>query len=255
MKTAIIIGTAGSGKTSLTYALSVYLEEKNEDYAIINLDPGIRDNTLPYAPDIDIRDYVRVEEIMAQYDLGPNGALIASMDLILNYVMEIREQVKDLAPDVLLIDTPGQMEIFAYRPTGPTIIDTLLSIEGTRKAVVFIFDPFLCTVSPGSLLSILLLSESVYWRFELPMVHVLSKIDLFPTEEIDKILELARAPAKIIVQEEQFFKSKIEKSPLITTILQNDIILRKELIPISATTGDGLFDLYMMLLNVWSETG
>ena len=255
MQTAIIVGTAGSGKTALTYALAVYLEDKNEDFAILNLDPGVKDSTLPYSPDLDIRNYVKVEDIMTKYDLGPNGALIASMDLILNYIDEIREQIKDFSPDILLVDTPGQMEIFAYRPTGPMLLNTMLDIADNRKAIVFIFDPFLCSTSPGSMLSTLLLAESVYWRFEIPIVHVLSKIDIFPSEDIRKILELAENPAKLLVYENEFFKDKIEKSPLLATMLQNEEILRKELIPVSSATGDGIFELYTHLLNVWSETG
>lgn len=252
---AIIIGTAGSGKTALTHALSLYLEEKGEDFCILNLDPGVKDDSLPYTPDINVRDFVRVEDVMSYYDLGPNGAFIASMDLVLNHVEDLREQINDFSPDILLIDTPGQMEIFAYRPTGSILLNRLLDFPDIRKALVFIFDPFLCQVSPGTLLSTLLLAESVYWRFELPMVHVLSKIDLFESEIIDEIINLAKNPSKILVSEETFAIKHIEKSPLISTLLEKDEILRKELIPASSITGDGIFDIYSNLLNAWSETG
>lgn len=247
------MGTAGSGKTALVHALSAYLEEKNEDFAILNLDPGIRDNALPYTPDIDIRDYVSVEKVMSTYDLGPNGALIASMDLIINYVQKLREDIDSISPDILLVDTPGQMEIFAHRHTGKIVIDNLLSYPDNRLSIVFIFDPFLCYASPGSFLSMLLLAESVYWRFEAPVLHVLSKIDMFDPEFVEQIIDLARNPSKILVKEDLLMQ-RAEKSPLLAAILENDEILRRELIPISSLTGEGIFDLYSNLLNVWSET-
>lgn len=255
MKIAIITGTAGSGKTALTHALSIYLEEKNEDYAILNLDPGVKDDSLPYNPDINIRDYLRVEEIMVQYDLGPNGAFIATMDLVINYLSEIKTQIVDLSPDFLIIDTPGQLEVFAYRSTGSIIVNNITDIPDARRAIVFIFDPFLCRVSPGTLLSSLLLAESIYWRFELPIVHALTKIDLFSDEEIDTLLDLLEHPSKILEKEKTFLSRHLEKSPLLSILVNQENILGKKLIPVSSITGDGIMDLYSNLLNVWSETG
>ncbi len=254
MKIAIIVGTAGSGKTALTHALSIYLEEKGEDYAVLNLDPGVKDDSLPYYPDINIRDYIRVEDIMNRYDLGPNGAFIATMDLIVNYLNDIRNQIMDLAPDYLLIDTPGQMEVFAYRSTGSVVIDNITNFPDSRKALVFIFDPFLCKVSPGTLISTLLLSESIYWRFELPIINALSKIDLLDENEINEIIELATHPSRIIEKESSFLSRYLEKSPLISVLVDREDVLGKKLIPVSSVTGEGIFDLFSNLLNVWSET-
>ncbi len=254
MKIAVITGTAGSGKTALTHALSVYLEEKNEDYAILNLDPGVKDDSLPYSPDINIRDYIRVEEIMVRYDLGPNGAFIATMDLVANYLGELRQQIIDLSPDYLIIDTPGQMEVFAYRATGSVIIDRITDFPESRKAIVFIFDPFLCHVSPGTLISTLLLAESVYWRFELPIVYVLTKIDLLEETEVNEILDLSEHPSKIFEKSKSFVSRHIEKAPLLSILLNQEEILGKKLIPVSSVTGEGIIDLFSNLLNAWSET-
>lgn len=254
MKIAVITGTAGSGKTALTYALSIYLEEKNEDYAIMNLDPGVKEDSLPYSPDINIRDYLRVEEVMIKYDLGPNGAFIATMDLVVNYLSELRQQIIDLSPDYLIIDTPGQMEVFAYRATGSVIIDHITNFPDAKKAVVFIFDPFLCRVSPGALISVLLLAESIYWRFELPIIYVLTKIDLLDEIEIKEILDLSEHPSKIIEKEKSFMTRHIEKAPLLSILINQEETLGKRLIPVSSVTGEGIFDLYSNLLNAWSET-
>ena len=60
MNVAFIIGTAGSGKSLLSAAFADWLRIAKQDVAIVNLDPGVL--KLPYTPDIDIRDYVRIEE-------------------------------------------------------------------------------------------------------------------------------------------------------------------------------------------------
>ncbi|MGQ4892334.1 MAG: ATP/GTP-binding protein [Candidatus Njordarchaeia archaeon] len=247
------LGTAGSGKSALTKSLGDYLDDKGEDFAIINLDPGTLDENIPYDPDINIRKYIKAEEIMASYKLGPNGAMIASMDLMTRYIENLRKEITDIDPEYLLIDTPGQMEIFAYRPIGSLLLKSILSIPDTKTSIVFIFDPYLCTISPNTLLSIIFLSISVFWRFGLPQINVLSKIDLFDEEIINSIIEQIRDPIKIF--------DRINEYPLrdeslgLIDLLKIENLFKIDIIPVSALTGDGMIDLFSELLNSWSETG
>jgi molybdopterin-guanine dinucleotide biosynthesis protein len=46
------VGTAGSGKTTLTGAFGRHLEENGYSVAYVNLDTGVK--TLPYSPDMDL---------------------------------------------------------------------------------------------------------------------------------------------------------------------------------------------------------
>ena len=87
MNILFVVGTAGSGKSLLSSALREWLESNGWSAAIINLDPGA--DKLPYSPDVDFRDYVRVEDVMRQYNLGPNGALVLSVDILASRVDEI----------------------------------------------------------------------------------------------------------------------------------------------------------------------
>ncbi|HKZ63876.1 MAG TPA: ATP/GTP-binding protein, partial [Thermoplasmata archaeon] len=68
------IGTAGSGKTALTQAFRVWMESQGLDALQVNMDPGV--DSLPYEPAVDIRDWIRLDEIMRERGLGPNGAQI-----------------------------------------------------------------------------------------------------------------------------------------------------------------------------------
>lgn len=46
---------------------------------VINLDPAVM--TLPYGANIDIRDTVKYKEVMKQFNLGPNGGILTSLNL------------------------------------------------------------------------------------------------------------------------------------------------------------------------------
>jgi len=118
-----IIGTAGSGKSRLTAAFNDWLKMSKQDVAIINLDPGV--SSLPYQPDVDVRDYVNVDNLMDEYRLGPNGALIMASDLVADEIEKISKEVEELRSDIVLVDTSGQMELFAFRASGPYIVSEL----------------------------------------------------------------------------------------------------------------------------------
>ena len=254
LKVAIMIGTAGSGKTALTESLAFYINRKGEDVCILNLDPGVLSEELPYDPDIDVREFVRAEEIMKKYRLGPNGALIASMDLLLEHIHELRDRIREMDPEILLVDTPGQMEIFAYRLSGQAILREILNFPDTKVGLIYLLDPYLCTISPNTIMSVLLLASSIYWRFLIPTIYALTKIDLFDNRDINRLVEIIKAPSKIMDFMGDFPLGN-EAAPWLSVITENEEILSKEIIPISAVTGEGMIDLYSELLNIWSETG
>lgn len=56
---------------------------------VINLDPAVL--TLPFAANIDIRDTVRYKEVMKQFNLGPNGGILTSLNLFATKFDEVRQ--------------------------------------------------------------------------------------------------------------------------------------------------------------------
>ncbi|MFX0032047.1 MAG: ATP/GTP-binding protein [Candidatus Hodarchaeota archaeon] len=181
------MGTAGSGKSNLTGQLKDYIINRDpEIYAItLNLDPGVK--VLPYAPDIDIRDYIVLEEVMTEYGLGPNGAMILSSDLMVNYLDEIKDEIDEYNPDWIFVDTAGQLELFAFRDTGPLIASSL-GFGSIQRAVSFLFDSNL-VLRPNGFISTLLLAASVQFRFrKISQVNLLSKVDLLSEEQIEMIV-------------------------------------------------------------------
>jgi len=167
-----VTGTAGSGKSLLTSRLIEWYSSNNAYAVAMNLDPGAV--SLPYEPAVDVRDHIDFDTIMNSYSLGPNGALIMASDMIATKLNDIQNEVDEVNPDYVIIDTPGQLELFAYRASGPFFVSNL-SCE--NKAAIFVFDGMLVS-SPTNFISIALLATSIRLRLRIPQVNILSKIDM-----------------------------------------------------------------------------
>jgi GTPase SAR1 family protein len=234
MPIAFIIGTAGSGKSLFTATLSEWLKMSKQDVAIVNLDPGAL--KLPYSPDVDVRNYVDVGEIMEKYGLGPNGALIMAADLIADEIDNITEDIEAANADLVLVDTPGQMELFAFRASGPYIVNELTK---DPKTIIYLFDAVF-SINPLNYVSNMFLSAAVYNRFFQPQIHLLSKCDLLPENEVEKIAEWAINPRAL----EDSIEQKLEgtKRLFSRNMMQaiNQLGIKFLLIPVSAKTNKGM---------------
>lgn len=240
MKSIFLTGTAGSGKSLLTSKIYEYYTRNGAFAAILNLDPGVE--TLPYTCDIDVRDHVDIVSIMRQYDLGPNGAMIMANDLIASKIDEIQNQINNVNPDYLLIDTPGQIELFAYRISGPFLVQNL-NLE--EKMSIFLFDGALIT-TPVNFVSIALLATSVKLRFKLPTINVLTKIDLIG----GKLKEILNWSTNLFALESAISKEVDGEAYTLTTTILRSLNLggfAQGLIPISNVTDEGMVNLQSAL--------
>ena len=236
MKSIFIAGTAGSGKSLLTSKINEYYTRNGAFTAVLNLDPGVED--LPYTCDIDVRDHVDIVSIMKQYELGPNGALIMANDLIASKIDDIRHQVEKVNPDYLIVDTPGQIELFAYRSSGPFLIQNLTQEE---KMSIFLFDGALIN-TPVNFVSIALLATSIRLRLNLPTINVLTKRDLIT----DRLNEIIRWSTNLATLENAIAKEADGETYSLTTNILRGLNLSgfaQGLIPVSNVTGDGMVNL------------
>lgn len=244
MVVIFIIGTAGSGKSLLTASLNEWLKVGKQKSVTVNLDPGVLN--LPYAPDIDIRNDIQIDQIMDEYGLGPNGALVLASDLIAEEAERIGGEIEDLQSDVVLVDTPGQMELFAFRASGPYIANELTK---EQKAIVYLFDAVF-SFNPLNYVSNMFLSAAVYNRFFFPQLHVLSKYDLLPPQEANRIVEWSTNPDAL----ESVIEEKLSGTRM---LLSRDMVhtlhrlgLDFQLIPVSGKTNDGIINLSSALERI-----
>ena len=239
-----IVGTAGSGKSRLTEAFGNWLKMSKQDVATVNLDPGV--DSLPYSPDIDVRDYVNISELMEKYQLGPNGALIMAADLVADQIEKISREIEELKSDIILVDTSGQIELFAFRASGPYIANELTN---EPKALVYLYDAVF-SVNPSNYVSNLFLSTAVLNRLMLPQLHILSKCDLLPREEVDRIVDWSAkqdALAEAIETKLEGTKRLLNRSMMRAIY---NLGLNFPLLPVSAKTNDGMVNFNTALERV-----
>jgi hypothetical protein len=246
LKAIFVAGTAGSGKSLLTSKIHEYYTRNGAFTAILNLDPGVI--SLPYTPDIDIRDSVDIVSIMKQYDLGPNGALMMANDLIASKLDELQEEADKINPDYLIVDTPGQIELFAYRTSGPYFVNNFVA---DQKSALFLYDGVLVTTAVN-FVSMALLATSIRLRMGMPTINVLTKTDLIG----DRISEILRWTTSLKILENAISEEADgETYVLVTNILRslNLAGFAQGLVPVSNATGEGMVNLESSLSRILNQ--
>ena len=243
--TVYFTGTAGAGKTSLVRAFADWMRSAGYDVTVVNLDPGTESDA--DGIDVDIREWVRLSEIEDEYGLGPNGAQVAAADMIALKVFDVKQAIQELKADYVLIDTPGQIELFAFREASKAIID---AVSGDRSVLAFLFDPALAR-TPGGFVALLMLSATLEFRFRLPMVNVLSKSDVLTPEQLAEVTAWSDEPG-------QLYEAVTRDVPTPDVQLSTELFRAIEtmgpllgLIPTSSKEGIGLEPLYQSCQRVF----
>ncbi|HID65899.1 MAG TPA: GTPase [Aquificaceae bacterium] len=190
----IVIGPAGSGKSTFVKHFLDFLKENNYDVKAVNLDPA---SDPIYDAHADIRKFVKTEDIMKKFNLGINGALVKSMELALQHVDKII-----VGGDYVLYDTPGQMELFLYLKHGIEIAKKIAESDFTVG--IFIVDSTVAN-SIENYISILAQNAVISLRMSIPTVTVFNKSDIVeinftPSTIKEKIKEVEGILAEIIEQ-------------------------------------------------------
>ncbi|ODQ57486.1 hypothetical protein WICANDRAFT_35195 [Wickerhamomyces anomalus NRRL Y-366-8] len=172
----IVIGPPGSGKSTYCNGVVQFFNAIGRKSSVINLDPA--NDRLPYDCELDIRDFITLEEIMEDQNLGPNGGMMYaleslddSIDLLIKKIEKISEH------SYIVFDCPGQVELFTHHSSLHKIFKTLEKKLDIRLCVVSLIDSFYLT-SASQYISVLLLALRSMLQLDLPHVNVFSKIDL-----------------------------------------------------------------------------
>ncbi|CAH8531115.1 unnamed protein product [Schistosoma curassoni] len=136
----IVLGMAGSGKTTFVKKLTEYLTVSSNSSYTINLDPAVYH--IPYNPNIDIRDTVKFKEVMKQYGYGPNGAIMTSLNFFASQFHKVVDIINSNSGKVsyVIIDTPGQIEVFTWSASGTIITELLTDIIDCDFAIQWMRD-------------------------------------------------------------------------------------------------------------------
>jgi GTPase Era involved in 16S rRNA processing len=146
-----------------------------------NLDPGA--DALPYEPGVDVRDWLTLGDVMEEYGLGPNGAQVVAADMVALYKKKVMEELAIGEVQFILVDTPGQLELFSFRESAREIVQGILP---DNSYLLYLIDPFNAR-TPSGYISQVMLANLSKLRFQIPTIEVISKGDMIQPELMDQI--------------------------------------------------------------------
>ncbi len=243
----IVVGPAGCGKTTLVKSFGKWVSKvQGIEVGYVNLDPGAE--KVPYEAYFDVRSIVKVRDVMKTYGLGPNGAFLKSMKIIHENLEKVVNGIVQTEYDYVLIDTPGQMELFVFKREGPSIV-ARLKRYGVPIAVS-VYDPSLAE-NPIDIVNLKFLTTIVQLRLGVESVPVLNKSDLLGEGWIARLLD----------DEEALLKSLQKEKGIEADLALNMAKGLKEfrqasrIVRVSAKNMEGREELYDILHEVYCTCG
>lgn len=182
----LVIGAAGHGKSTYCSVIAEHALSSNRVIEIVNLDPA--NEYTNYKPLVDIRDLITVEEVMddIEISLGAHGAPIFCLEYLVENSDWLKEQLGDASDDMyILIDCPGQIELWTHEPVMKKIVKLLESWE-FKMCSIYLLDAHFVT-DASKFISGALNVTSAMLHFELPHLSILSKVDLLSGKDRKKL--------------------------------------------------------------------
>jgi len=187
----IVLGPAGCGKSTYCEIIHKHCENAKRKVHLVNLDPAAE--VFNYPVHIDIKDLITVDDVMERLEYGPNGGLVYAMEYLVENIDWVMEEIGDYDDDYLIIDCPGQIELYTHSTILRTVVEQLQQ-AGYNVCSVFLLDSQFVT-DASKFIGGALVCLSAMIRLEVPHVSVLSKVDLLSKENrrsrnIDKFLSV-----------------------------------------------------------------
>ncbi|VWU49875.1 nucleolar preribosomal associated cytoplasmic ATPase, putative [Hepatocystis sp. ex Piliocolobus tephrosceles] len=237
----VVVGPAGSGKTNYCKLMKEFMKLKKRNCYVVNLDSASEEyyyerkkkpmnmtsniekelnNIYDTIYDIDIRNYIEVNSLMEEDMLGPNCALLKSVEIFYEHSELLIDELNDYDDDdsYFIIDTPGQIELYTHTDYFKKILNLFIE-QDIRLIVVFLIDISFIS-SNTKLLSAYLTSLSTMLNFELPHINILTKCDLLISKNYYKELDKFKYDHNFFYQK-KLYKKINKKIKTIKSIQRN----------------------------------
>ena len=231
----IVLGMAGSGKTTFVEKLEEEIAEKDKESYIINLDPAVMDTL--YEPNLDIRDTIKYKEVMTSNNLGPNGAILTSLNLFstsIDKAITTIEKKNNL--DFVVMDTPGQLEVFSWSASGKLITDAFSMIF--PSILIYIVDIPRCN-NPNTFSSNMLYALSIMYKMKLPLILVFNKLDLVKENKVIEWLQDFQSLQDALKKKDDYISTFSSSLSLLLAEFYKTI----KYVSVSSKTGEGFDEL------------
>ncbi len=182
----IIMGPAGSGKTTYTAMMKEYFAIRKKTVRIVNLDPAAEDPLAYGEPDIDIRDLISLDDVQEALDYGPNGGLMYAMEYLVQNSEFLTDAIDSQFGDdeYFLFDCPGQIELYVHNPIMRQLTQQLERNLNIRLCGVFCIDSTFIR-DAAKFISASMMTLSAMAHLELPHINILTKADLIIADKDD----------------------------------------------------------------------
>ena len=231
----IVLGMAGSGKTTFVEKLEEEIANIDKESYIINLDPAVM-NTL-YEPNLDIRDTIKYKEVMSSNNLGPNGAILTSLNLFstnIDKVVTLLENKTDI--DFVVMDTPGQLEVFSWSASGKLITDSFSLIF--PSILIYIIDIPRCN-NPNTFSSNMLYALSIMYKMKLPLLIAFNKLDIAKENKVIEWLQDFESLQEALKKKDDYISTFSSSLLLLLAEFYKTI----KYVSVSSKTGEGFDEL------------
>ena len=126
------------------HTLTQFFSALKRGVHIVNLD--LANERVPYPCDISLSDLISVSDVMAELDLGPNGAMLYCMEYLEHNIDWLESRLAALEHDYVLFDLPGQVELSTNHPSLQRILERLQKQDWRVRTLVSprSWSPFTC---------------------------------------------------------------------------------------------------------------
>lgn len=248
----LVIGMAGSGKTSLVKKFIEQIIFIDKSFYAINLDPATL-NEEEILFNIDIKDTIKYKDVMKTYALGPNGAILTCMNLFASKFDNVIEilQTRNEDTDYTIFDTPGQIEVFTWSASGTIIVETLKNQFPT--IILYVVDSLKCE-NPITFMSTMLYCCSIVYKMKSEVIIILNKSDLiensFLNEWLTDFEAFQRDLDKFIDANNCGYSASLARS---LNLVLDEFYSKLKTVRFSCKTGDGFDDLIEKINIIVSE--
>lgn len=177
----LVLGSAGTGKSTYCRVIQEHCSAIGRSARVANLDPAAEN--FGYSVSFDVRELISVDDVMGELGLGPNGGLLYSMEYLVENLDWFSDELDAFAEDdYLLLDCPGQIELYTHVPVFKRIAECLRQKDWNVVVVYCVDSTFVSDASKFIAGNLTALSAMV--QLELPHVNVLTKVDLLPNKDV-----------------------------------------------------------------------